>query len=703
MTSTVSTDKKSFFGAYYLYKLKTLKNQFILCCIFSVVAMPLAALCHLPVLNDMEESLSLYAQPSLSNFAGMSWLCLIIGLLVLLGLFMLMPALNFSYYNKKDRVDVSGALPLTFSQRFWGDTLSGLTVCLAPFTVCLAIAAAIFIPRFCQVISVLNRENVTDLPVDKIAPYLLMLAVTGIICMVAGYLLSLFVTVCSGRFSASVLFSIVIALIIPFFAAVCVMACGGNGTQTFTDAGNILSYLPPFGTVIAFTINGVPAVQSLGDLLIILALFAVVLLASYFIAKYRKAEKTGEHFAINAVYHALTAVSVGAVLLLALSIAFNFELDSYSSGITAMPGLIIALSVLFTIIPLVVLDIFHYRNFAKMWRTAVKYAACAGGALGLYLLMSGPVSQMALNYSPATDDIECTYLSVSTPYEYAYSYSDLELRNDYIDMFLCDSKGAEFAKQLQEKAISVQSDSSPSREVSIDYALKNGRHIRKSIRVGEDLIFDALEYFGGIEGVLDTPLNPPEINNVNIPSLKIFGGDSYNNMPELISALKYDIANDNGKEKTGYFTLWLSTETEKYGGYNFNFSIFSEPLKNDSLSLRIPIFINDGYTKTLELIKSSGFNFDEDDTPLSFAVFSDDYRTVEKSYDIPKDAIYGETGEKIFELLKLTGGVMDIPKNSAHLAVTSICYDRPLFYVPEENVDKLLKIIEKYERTDLYD
>ena len=111
MTSTVSTDKGCF-GKYFLYKLSSLKIHLIFSIIFSITAMPIPAIIFW-MMRKRGEDVGTYDFLYQMVFFG-AVMCLV-SFVILFALFLITPAVNFSYYNKRDTVDMYGALPLTVS------------------------------------------------------------------------------------------------------------------------------------------------------------------------------------------------------------------------------------------------------------------------------------------------------------------------------------------------------------------------------------------------------------------------------------------------------------------------------------------------------------------------------------------------------------------------------------------------------------
>lgn len=129
---TTPTFKKSFFGDYFRYKLRTQRGYIILFAILNFISTAgfaaavyfIAEFGFLPGIKDS------YMYSTLGPSMMIMFLIWLMAITVLFEVVMLciLPAVSFKFFNKRSHMDTLGALPLTTSQRFLGDMLSGAAV-----------------------------------------------------------------------------------------------------------------------------------------------------------------------------------------------------------------------------------------------------------------------------------------------------------------------------------------------------------------------------------------------------------------------------------------------------------------------------------------------------------------------------------------------------------------------------------------------
>lgn len=651
MTSTVSTDK-SYFGKYFLYKLSSLKIHLIFSIIFSISAMPVPALIFWMMMKS-SETVSTYDFLYQLVFFG-AVMCLV-SFVILFTLFLITPAVNFSYYNKRDTVDMYGALPLTVSQRFWADWLSGYLIGIVPFAVC-GLPAVLLISD----VHMLN---------DPIGTYFL-----GLICFSAVYVFSAFMTVCCGKFASSILFSLLLmgalAALTALAAIIIYSRCQG------VDIGQMmmtaLRVIPPIGTAISFIVQYYIGAAELVIAAVITALF---MLGTYFLAKRRPAERTGKQFAYNAVYHVITVMLLITVFELLLLMFFESRMTQYNGAITA-------LALVGTLIPLMFLELAHYRSFALLWRSFIKYIAAAAGSVGLYFLLVLCGGFGVAYYVPAVADVE--YANVS--YYGDNSFEMLTAVDEEIQQIIeCHSR-------VIPPATDLDSDNGISR-IEFNYVLNNGEYVERSYSLKQDGDAEAAELFedlGGISAVLSQDPNLMELSSENVcalskglPYAHIYRSGDQKALREAL--IKDSKTADDGGDYIGYVPLDIRPDHDALEHY-FRFSG--------------NVFITDKYTETLKFIDTLGTDAHPVDPFGGYEVMV--IATDEASYTLYKDNEREyELAQEIFKYLYVT------PKpdrTGARLTIEylNVQHVPPLAVNPEyeETVIRLLK--EKTASDDVY-
>ncbi len=604
MTLTVSTDK-GYFGKYFLYKLSSLKIHLIFSIIFCILAMPAPAFIFWLMKKSDRVFSTLDFLYQLSFFGAV--MCLV-SFVILFALFLITPAVNFSYYNKRDTVDMYGALPLTVSQRFWADWLSGYLIGIVPFAICGSPAVIL-----------MRDANILDNPIGV---YFL-----GLICFSAVYVFSAFMTVCCGKFASSILFSLLLmgalAALTALSAVIIYSRCQG------VDIGQMmltaLRAMPPIGTAISFFCLQYVGAAELGIAALLILLF---MLGTYFLAKRRPAERTGKQFAYNAVYHVITVMLLITVFELLLLMFFENHMTQYNGAITA-------LALVATLIPLMFLELAHYRSFAVLWRSLIKYIAAAAGSVGLYFLLALCGGFGVAYYVPAVADVE--YATVS--YYGDNSFEMLTAVDEEIQRI------TECHSRVIPPAAELDADSGISR-IEFNYVLNNGEYVERSYPLKQDGDAEANELFedlGGISAVLSQDPNLMEISNENVcalskelPYARIYRSGDQKALREAL--VKDTKTADDGGDYIGYIPLDIRPDHDAMKHY-FRFSG--------------NVLITDKYTETLKVIDTLGTDAHPVDPFGGYEVMN--IATDDASYTLYEDnEREDELAREIFKYLYVT-------------------------------------------------
>ncbi len=565
MTSTVSTDK-GFFLKYYLYKLGVLKAHTVFSVIFSVLFLP-APVMLLGTARRMLNSGSSY------QVVSFAYMLMILSLLVLSALCLVTPSFVYSYYNKTDKTDMYGALPLTRMQRFWGDWLAGLSVCLIPVTV-------FGVPSVMAAHAIFSDVFSWDDWGKTLKLFFMVL-----LCLAAIYIISVFVAVCCGKASSSVVFSVFVMGALPAIvgmsAAITYSRC--QGVDIYEMVQEVLRAIPPVGTAVSFLANsGVGIVDRPLAFLTAVLILAAFTVGSCLLAKHRRAERTGRQFAYNAAYHIITVI-----LLIAVFEAVIMLSNSYASGVLA--GVIAAVALVFTVLPLLFLELLHYRSFKKLWIGLVKYVACAGASVLIYILLLMGGGFGAAYYVPEASDVERVtvyFQNVEKDFSFEMNTDDRE----------CVQLAADCHRRVIPEA-TRQISYSPS-EISFAYLMYDGTVVSRQYYVEEsDLptVTDMFDDAGGFGKTLSFTQKDvqPDCDHVVVPSMELPFAKLYNEKDrrELLEALAADTAKDDGTgEMIGY--VGITTEHDERVSDYFVFDG--------------NVIIKDNYTETLKVLERLG-------------------------------------------------------------------------------------------------
>ncbi len=600
MTDTTS-ERTGFFGKYFLFRLKSLRPRMVMSLIMSLLTFPLALGSALPVLDtlcDLVKEQNELEPSMLSNGLAILTFGLIAAaasLIILLFMLITAPSGSFVYYAKKECADMYGALPLTFSQRFWADFISGLGATLVPFIICSGASCA-FVPVLCGKNDMLVELGFSNFDSAKLATAYFQVLLTVIIALIAAYAIATLITVCCGSGGISILFSFVAVGMVPALAAIfsntLISHCAG--VDMTEHCMSLLRALPPFGTLIADAVTLRPTPAEPLSLICALIFIAAVIIGAYFLAKRRKAERTGEQFVYNAAYHIITVLLlVGAFVLMANIVGSVHVSDQ---------GLYIGVFIFLTAAPLLFFELGHYRSFKKMWRSGIKYAASLIGSIALYGVLVS-TGGFGLQYSlPNAEDIDNVVLSTQDSF-----YNSLEARFD-------DPEQIKTVLDINYRIIDCEAGTNHTSypHTTITYTLKGGGTLTRKYYTYDDMTDTLGPIFSENKPITLPILDKAEkgaayINEISVPS----EGIVFSSIPdsdvtkELIAAIKEDINSGAGGDYIG--TMTFSWPTDIMSGANdpTNMYILDERISSAlrALDSRFSFMIREGYTHTLDAVK----------------------------------------------------------------------------------------------------
>ena len=366
MTATTSSKKTSYFGKRYKNNFRQNKRAFIIHIIMELLGLPLLAVVGL--IAAYLDELDVPYENVAPIYSGCSAF-LIVGIIcIAISLFLGMTiALNhFNYLYKKSITDMNYALPLSGTQRFFADYLSGFTMYLAPAVGGILLAIAILgigTPIVGEEIMAEFWENFN---------LVLRFIFIVLVAMILFYTLSvLSITFCGNTFEA--IFSIIAFNVLIPATVACVWVALCQSYPYGIDEGgifykNIFTSTSPVGAASFFVMYAFDLsyseTQSFATLLfakwIIISLIvsAIYLASAYLLYRHRKAEDVSKPYVYKTAFYGIMTMSVFCILSL------FFTLDGF-----------LAAGILLCAIGWFIMEVITRRGFRKFWQAGLGFAA----------------------------------------------------------------------------------------------------------------------------------------------------------------------------------------------------------------------------------------------------------------------------------------------------------------------------------------
>lgn len=464
MTATRSTTKKNFFISYLCYKLFRNKNLLIISALFSVLCIPLFGVCmsiciemvNVTIENQNFDTLhttKMFGDIDMIMAAGFV-IAAASAVVVLILAFVTVNSM-FSYNLKKCDADMYLSLPLTTTQRFFSDLLTGGIVSVLPMTISGAISAVImsvtgigadegFTTTYLNVLSSGDYESETNIAMQQIfsrtnnilyreLPQIItyvFIAMTAV--LIFTYLFCVLINSFTGKMSDYIVYTIIAMAAL----SVIVTTIVGTAIMMVTEAASseelssALMFASPAGMIFAFILS---IVNSFGEnvfviseskgvysavrndnidifctfntrnVIIMILVFAVLIVLAYVVTRLRKAEKTGSHFVFELPYHIISLSIVCALLCIAIGTS-PVMIDS-TLYMTFMICIAISAIVYFFA------EITHGRKINKIWQSLLRYVGAILGTLLLCTVIRQTDIFGLERYVPSTDGIKSVEMS----------------------------------------------------------------------------------------------------------------------------------------------------------------------------------------------------------------------------------------------------------------------------------------------------
>ena len=464
MTATRSTTKKNFFISYLCYKLFRNKNLLIISALFSVLCIPLFSVCMSICIEMVNATIENQNFDTLHNTKMFGDIDMIMAAgfviaaasaaVVLILAFVTVNSM-FSYNLKKCDADMYLSLPLTTTQRFFSDFLTGGIVSVLPMTISGAISAVImsvtgigadegFTTLYLNTLSSGDYESEINIAMQQIfsrtnnilyreLPQIItyvFIAMTAV--LIFTYLFCVLINSFTGKMSDYIVYTIIAMAAL----SVIVTTIVGTAIMMVTEAASseemssAVMFASPAGMIFAFILS---IVNSFGEnvfviseskgvysavrndnidifctfntrnVIIMILVFAVLIVLAYVVTRLRKAEKTGSHFVFELPYHIISLSIVCALLCIAIGTS-PVMIDS-TLYMTFMICIAISAIVYFFA------EITHGRKINKIWQSLLRYVGAILGTLLLCTVIRQTDIFGLERYVPSTDGIKSVEMS----------------------------------------------------------------------------------------------------------------------------------------------------------------------------------------------------------------------------------------------------------------------------------------------------
>lgn len=482
--------KKSFFGKYFMYKLRVFRGLAIAAAVLNCAALLLPAVDFFNKFADAANHNDYYIPDNgdsmFITFAAAAAMMVIIAIT---------PVLSFKYYNNRAAIDTLGCLPLSYRERFFGDFLSGLAanlITFIPFSIIGAAIVAAIQNTYLKQLQELCRAHGYSYVIESVNDELLKVyagfAIMLFLEYIGTYVISTFVTSCCGRAGSSILYS-VITLIVPAGIVSTYGSCvlgGAVGVTAYNEIKNALMAIPPTGMLMStilecifssgfyysdgFLLTMTYIVRKPVYIAIALLITAAFFVGAYYLGKYRKTERVDRDFVYNRAYQVI------ALALSAAIIGFYFNAHSENSAAYKNGDLYhIVFSAAVGLAIYIVMELVHLRSAKKLPMSLLRYA-------GLYAVC---FAFLFVSYRTGGFGIE-----KHLPDKDKISYVEIEGTEFYtpnLDPFVYGSeKAIDTIYSGHEKLIQNRDILTTGGTVSLNYVMSNGTELHRQYSSDND-------------------------------------------------------------------------------------------------------------------------------------------------------------------------------------------------------------------------
>lgn len=292
---------------------------------------------------------------------------------------------SFSCLHNKSVVDMKLSLPLTASQRFFSNFLSGLAAYIGPFLAAQVVSllgiaygfifmeGRTFEEPWYGSEGIRYREYTCHF-FSEALPMLLKLIIAGILVMLMLYTVTVLVTVCCGSKFESIAYTILINIMIPLTVYLVFMSMfsGLYGIDMSDKIMGIIMFTSPAGGIVAAVGmvlgNGMLMNNFYMNYLVwgicYFLITAGIGAGAFFLYKKRRAEQVSKPFVFKLLYYIISTAAVFCIY----SVFYYNEV-----------GLVPA--ILTTVIVYIILEVAANRGFKKIWLSLIKYAGAMAASV----------------------------------------------------------------------------------------------------------------------------------------------------------------------------------------------------------------------------------------------------------------------------------------------------------------------------------
>ena len=548
MTAACSTTKKNFFISYLCYKLFRNKNLLIISALFSALCIPLFSICmsicigmvNSAVANSEFDPQKIYdMQNNIDTISLVGFSVALVSALIVVVLTFVIVNSTFSYNLKKCDSDMYLSLPLTTSQRFFGDLLTGTVISILPMAICGAVSSAIvsasgigidagFTTTYLNAVGSGNMDNEINIAIQglfsktnniiyrelpELVTYIFLALTVTLIFM---YLFCVLINSFTGKTTDYIVYTIIaVAAVSAIVVSICGMALNRvTDSMSNEEFSSVFMFASPAGMAFAFlssflssfkdgiyTIEETDGVYSAlqtdrynmysvfntRNIIIMIIVFAVCLGLAYLATRLRKAEKTGSHFVFELPYHIISLSVIFAVFSFAA--IDDVVLVGDNARMTVIVCVIISAVVYFFI------ELTHGRKFKKIWQSLLRYV----GTILCTLLVCNAVKSVDIfgleHYVPVADNVKSVGISTSklysdcgNLYDYTVNFSDKEIIKAITDYhsFITDNEYAYCNNNYAASRSPKGNHASDNSSIKLSYELYDGRIVTRRFGIEVD-------------------------------------------------------------------------------------------------------------------------------------------------------------------------------------------------------------------------
>ena len=436
---------------YFVYRLGRLKYMIILLFLFAFMTFPLYSVF---LEGYAAESLSTEWEPyttgtyeALCNDLG--WKIFAAGVAGSLIVMFIMLLGSFRYLHSKDHVNMDLSLPVTHTQRFFGELLAVVTAQFVPILAACGIGA-------------LTAAHVRSLnysyfyPNGGVPQYLWhcstieSLIPQFIVAAVMLFAMSLFVISFCGRTHIAIIMTVLVQIAVPLttFCLWIIALKGANGANdnSLMDT-SIMSLLSPVGYLFSYGIGAMHYLLNSSPFgYIFITVYVIALIAgSYFVQKHRSPERTGDPFVYKYARHGFTALYIMAVTAFFGMRIFSPDYAKYTFFYTIVGGgtserydtAFVIISVIASAAVFVVMELIGGGSVKKIPASAVRYVVTVGVCFGICALMPLTEGFGYSTYIPSAENADTARINIHYYYDFmsgSISYEDaVKLHKRIID------------------------------------------------------------------------------------------------------------------------------------------------------------------------------------------------------------------------------------------------------------------------------